>query len=63
MGSGSSVGRADGRPALAGWTTASVAAMTWINRPDEGMLKFADYQADGFATDTTKLWLQFAATF
>ncbi len=29
----------------------------------EAMLKFADYQADGFATDTTKLWLQFSATF
>lgn len=29
----------------------------------EALLKFADYQADGFATDTTKLWLQFAATF
>jgi hypothetical protein len=29
----------------------------------EAMLKFADYQADEFATDTTKLWLQFAAAF
>ena len=29
----------------------------------EGLLKFADYQADGFATDTTKLWLQFSAAF
>jgi len=29
----------------------------------EAMLKLADYQADGFATDTTKLWLQLAATF
>jgi hypothetical protein len=29
----------------------------------EAMLKFADYQADEFATDTTKLWVQFAAAF
>jgi hypothetical protein len=29
----------------------------------EAMLKLADYQADEFATDTTKLWLQFAAAF
>lgn len=29
----------------------------------EGMLKFADYQADGFASDTTKVWFQFATTF
>jgi hypothetical protein len=29
----------------------------------EAMVKFADYQADGFATDTTKFWMQFAATF
>jgi hypothetical protein len=29
----------------------------------EVLLKFADYRADGFATDTTKTWLQFAATF
>ena len=26
-------------------------------------VKFADYQADGFGTDTTKLWAQFSATF
>jgi hypothetical protein len=26
-------------------------------------VKVADYQADGFGTDTTKIWLQFAATF
>jgi len=29
----------------------------------EAMLKFADNQADGFATDTTKAWLQLSATF
>jgi hypothetical protein len=29
----------------------------------EALLKFADYQSDGFATDTTKFWVQFAATF
>jgi len=29
----------------------------------EALLKFADYQSDGYATDTTKIWLQFAATF
>lgn len=29
----------------------------------EALLKFADYQADDFATDTTKLWLQFSAAF
>jgi len=29
----------------------------------EAMLKFADYQADGFASDATKLWLQFSAGF
>lgn len=29
----------------------------------EALLKFADYQADDFATDTTKIWLQFAAAF
>jgi hypothetical protein len=29
----------------------------------EALLKFADYQADEFATDTTKFWLQFNATF
>ncbi len=31
--------------------------------PGEVLVKVADYQADGFATDTRKLWLQFAATF
>jgi hypothetical protein len=29
----------------------------------EALLKFADYQSDGFATDTTKVWVQIAATF
>jgi hypothetical protein len=29
----------------------------------EVLAKFADYQADGFATDTTKVWLQLSATF
>lgn len=29
----------------------------------EAMLKFADYQADEFATDTTKIWAQFTAAF
>jgi hypothetical protein len=29
----------------------------------EVLLKFADYSADEFATDTTKTWLQFTATF
>ncbi len=29
----------------------------------EALLKFASYQADEFATDTTKTWLQFTATF
>jgi hypothetical protein len=29
----------------------------------EVLAKFADYQADGFATDTTKFWLQLSATF
>jgi hypothetical protein len=29
----------------------------------EALLKFADYQSDGYATDTTKVWVQFAATF
>lgn len=29
----------------------------------EAMLKFADYQADEFATDTTKVWAQFTAAF
>jgi hypothetical protein len=29
----------------------------------EALLKFADYQSDGFATDTTKFWVQFAAAF
>jgi hypothetical protein len=27
------------------------------------LLKVADYRADGFATDTTKLWMQFSASF
>jgi hypothetical protein len=29
----------------------------------EVLAKVADYQADGFATDTTKFWLQLSATF
>jgi len=29
----------------------------------EALLKFADYEADEFATDTSKLWLQFSAAF
>lgn len=29
----------------------------------EVLAKFADYRAEGFAADTTKLWLQFSATF
>jgi hypothetical protein len=29
----------------------------------EVLVKFADYRADGFATDTRKYWLQFGATF
>jgi hypothetical protein len=29
----------------------------------EALAKFASYQADEFATDTTKFWLQFTATF
>ena len=29
----------------------------------EALLKYADYQEDGFATDTTKIWLQFSAAF
>jgi hypothetical protein len=29
----------------------------------EALLKFASYQADEFATNTTKTWLQFTATF
>jgi Alginate export len=29
----------------------------------EAMLKLADYRADGFATDTTKVWVQFSAVF
>jgi hypothetical protein len=29
----------------------------------EVLAKAADYREDGFATDTTKLWLQFSATF
>ncbi|MFO1078923.1 MAG: hypothetical protein U1E73_14465 [Planctomycetota bacterium] len=29
----------------------------------EVLAKFADYQADGFATDTTKWWLMFTAAF
>jgi hypothetical protein len=29
----------------------------------EALLKYADYDADEFATDTTKTWLQFTATF
>ena len=29
----------------------------------EVLAKFADYTADGFATDTTKAWLQLSATF
>jgi hypothetical protein len=29
----------------------------------EALLKFADYSADGFATDTTKVWGQFSMTF
>ena len=29
----------------------------------EAMLKFADFQTTELATDATKVWLQFAATF
>jgi len=29
----------------------------------EALLKYADYQEDGFATDTTKIWLQLVAAF
>jgi len=29
----------------------------------EALLKFADYQSEGFATDTTKAWLQVSAAF
>jgi hypothetical protein len=40
------------------------ASATWkFAKRYEAMLKVADYQADGFATDTTKWWLQFAAAF
>jgi hypothetical protein len=40
------------------------ASATWkFAKRYEAMLKVADYQSDGFATDTTKWWLQFAATF
>ncbi len=27
------------------------------------LLKYADYNADGFATDTTKWWLQYYVSF
>lgn len=42
---------------------ASAACKFGAKKNFEGLLKFADYQADGFGTDTTKVWLQFAATF
>ena len=42
---------------------ASAAYKFGAKKSYEVMFKFADYQADEFATDTTKFWLQFAATF
>lgn len=34
-----------------------------IGKRYEVLAKYADYNADGFATDTTKAWLQFSAAF
>jgi hypothetical protein len=42
---------------------ASAACKFGAKKNYEALVKFADYQSDGFATDTTKVWLQFAATF
>ena len=42
---------------------ASAACKFGAKKNYEAMLKFADYQADGFGTDTTKLWAQFSAAF
>lgn len=40
------------------------ASASWkVGKNYELLLKLADYSADEFATDTTKAWLQFAATF
>jgi hypothetical protein len=42
------------------------ASATWkfgTKKNYEALLKYADYQADGFATDTSKVWLQFSAAF
>ena len=42
---------------------ASAALKFGAKKNYEALLKFADYRADGFATDTTKLWLQVSAAF
>ncbi|MGI9247167.1 MAG: hypothetical protein ACR2I8_10795, partial [Steroidobacteraceae bacterium] len=40
------------------------ASLAWKARGNcELLLKLADYGADGFATDTSKLWAQVSATF
>lgn len=40
------------------------AALWWqIKKRYELLLKAGDYSSDGFSTDTTKLWVQFLATF
>lgn len=44
------------------WNT-SAAYRFGAKKDYEALLKLADYRADGFATDTTKLWLQLSATF
>lgn len=42
------------------WNTSAV----WkFGKTYEVLAKYADYHADGFATDTSKFWLQFSATF
>ncbi len=42
---------------------ASAAMKFGAKKNYEAMLKFADYRADRFATDTTKVWVQVSAAF
>ena len=42
---------------------ASAAMKFGAKKSYEAMLKFADYRADRFATDTTKVWVQVSAAF
>ena len=38
-------------------------ASVWYKRHYQFLLKLARYQADGFATDTSKLWLQMSVVY